>query len=649
MDLKGFSEASKTHYIVVPPPPNNTDDINVVNHQSLNNSIPFVPLLNGKESIDALTKRWELYNALNCQFHSKIDNLLTQTNQIVYEKIYKILSSKNTTTSKGIFTSLFLLGSDSNLNIPSPADTENKINVIVSLTPKESPNVRMMIKRSMFELLAIASERIDPMTYNVSENLKEITLLGVEYDLSLLKNFKNILKKDLKLIYNFKEADSFSFQVMDDFLQILKTMTTYDGIEVGAIFHVSTNLTNIEKNLRQKSIRLIKKNMHCVDLSKNKNFELTNKIFETFLITVDGKLHLSSSLLSFTLDKMANCDSKNKLVDTLIKILDYSLMFYFFNTSFSIFVDIPNLVFFNENYVKELVKCKTFQKFIEKLVETHEPSENILDLLENKHNALEDFFAKLLISQNPRTEYLFKVKNILETELHITNYNLIEIYYNLLLQNNKGENKILDYLVHNWPECANFEEKLAFPNVEIICQELFMLDNKSDLLSENLFPKMRSNIEDDLLSCDRLIPSIKVLGLDTNDENLFSLSHVMDPPSTYFFSLYREASAFFNIYDFYVAFKTCLPKDVILKYIMSHINNYKDNEDYNDATYLQVDILKNFLEENNNDKELFFDKLALIWFIQCVTEFKYMGIIKDEANTRKSLSGILEKQIWRGI
>lgn len=129
------------------------------------------------------------------------------------------------------------------------------------------------------------------------------------------------------MVFNFKDVDSINFNTLDNFIILLKSAFKYDHVKISLIFNINTNLSNIEKNLRQSTIRLLKRNYHKLDVSSNKGFKYGNQIFQSFLDTVDGKLNLSDRFVEFILSKMANNTNHN--LQLLTKMLDYSLMSYF--------------------------------------------------------------------------------------------------------------------------------------------------------------------------------------------------------------------------------------------------------------------------------------------------------------------------------
>ena len=180
-------------------------------------------------------------------------------------------------------------------------------------------------------------------------------------------------------------------------------------------------------------------------------------------------------------------------------MLDYSLMSYFFQNAFSVFIDPVNVDFLNDDYLRILSKCPTFMFFVEGLIKQHAPAEEILSLLTNKNRGLEEFFVEFLVRENPINGHAKFVAQVLEDELHIINYNLIELYHNLLI----GK---LDIYLDRWPACKEHKDRLHFEPIDTIFQELFTLDNKSGLLTQSIFPSYKSNLEDNLLSWEQVLP-----------------------------------------------------------------------------------------------------------------------------------------------
>ena len=607
MNVSEFADAQRSHYTVYPSlPQSNKND----------KHIPFVKLLSGKESEVNVEKRWELYHQLHSHFHDQVDHIIDNIEADLKAEISDLLYSE-TTQKRRCFNTIFLLGSDSTTKIELK-DESSRYNVLIELTPKESPNVRMMLRRSMYKLYSAADAEEHPtIKYeDINDEDGDFTEQNndVSYDLSLVENFKRLFGKDLAMVFNFKDVDSINFNTLDNFIILLKSAFKYDHVKISLIFNINTNLSNIEKNLRQSTIRLLKRNYHKLDVSSNKGFKYGNQIFQSFLDTVDGKLNLSDRFVEFILSKMANNTNHN--LQLLTKMLDYSLMSYFFQNAFSVFIDPVNVDFLNDDYLKILSRCPTFMFFVEGLIKQHAPADEILSLLTNKNRGLEEFFVEFLVRENPINGHAKFVARFLEEELHITNFNLIELYHNLLI----GK---LDSYLDRWSACKEYKDRLHFEPIDTIFQELFTLDNRSGLLTQSIFPSYKSNIEDNLLSWEQVLPSLDKENYDTLSGDL---DKIMAPVLGQLFKLYREANMTINIYDFYIAFRETLPKEEILNFIRKDPSNTKLLE----------------LAETPDA----FDKVALILFMQAIFAFENMGLIKFQSAKNYDL---VEKCVWRGI
>ena len=607
MNVSEFADAQRSHYTVYPSlPQSNKND----------KHIPFVKLLSGKESEVNVEKRWELYHQLHSHFHDQVDHIIDNIEADLKAEISDLLYSE-TTQKRRCFNTIFLLGSDSTTNIELK-DESSRYNVLIELTPKESPNVRMMLRRSMYKLYSAADAEEHPtIKYeDINDEDGDFTEQNndVSYDLSLVENFKRLFGKDLAMVFNFKDVDSINFNTLDNFIILLKSAFKYDHVKISLIFNINTNLSNIEKNLRQSTIRLLKRNYHKLDVSSNKGFKYGNQIFQSFLDTVDGKLNLSDRFVEFILSKMANNTNHN--LQLLTKMLDYSLMSYFFQNAFSVFIDPVNVDFLNDDYLKILSRCPTFMFFVEGLIKQHAPADEILSLLTNKNRGLEEFFVEFLVRENPINGHAKFVARFLEEELNITNFNLIELYHNLLI----GK---LDSYLDRWSACKEYKDRLHFEPIDTIFQELFTLDNRSGLLTQSIFPSYKSNIEDNLLSWEQVLPSLDKENYDTLSGDL---DKIMAPVLGQLFKLYREANMTINIYDFYIAFRETLPKEEILNFIRKDPSNTKLLE----------------LAETPDA----FDKVALILFMQAIFAFENMGLIKFQSTKSYDL---VEKCVWRGI
>ena len=285
----------------------------------------------------------------------------------------------------------------------------------------------------------------------------------------------------------------------------------------------------------------------------------------------------------------------------------------------------------DEFYLPPLVKCPTFMTFIDGMVLEHAASEEIMALLENRDAALEEFFTEFLVRENPINGHLKLVVDVLENQLGVFNYNLIDLYYHMLI----GK---LDHFLSRWPECRQFNDILKFEPIDIIFQELFTLDNSKELFSQSLFPYLRTNLEDNLINSDRILPPADRYSMSKNPFEV-NFSSLIDLPLCQLFSLYREASSVINLFDFFSAFKETLPREKIAEYVIGSIERGET-----DVNKDQRKKLHAMAEGEGIDKIV--DKMTLVWFIQSISEFQHMGLLKIQNN--KSYE-VVEKCIWRGL
>ncbi|KAL3230475.1 Origin recognition complex subunit 3 [Nakaseomyces bracarensis] len=625
MSVSEFADSQRTHYIARPK--YNYDDFRR-DENELNT--PFVRLLDGNEQDIAILKRWDLYHSLYSNFHDKVDDIVNNIATDLIQEVMNVLRDvpgKEYNYGKPCFNTLFLLGSDSSLNVELPNNDPKVLDVVIELTPKESPNVRMMLRRSMFKLVqtadnclsskgsAIKMEDKGSLGDEDSEINLEIASDKITYDLTLLENFYDLFGKELNLVFNFKDVDSMGAVILDDFVELLNTALKNEHVKISLIFNINTNLSNFAKNFRQSTIRLLRRKYHKIDVSSNKGYKYGNRIFQSFLDTVDGKLNLSDRFVEFLMEKMSNNSNHN--LQLMVKILDYALMSYFFENPFSVYIDPVNIDYLDQHYLNKLVKCPTFMFFVEGLIKENTSSTEILSLLDNTDNSLVNFFVEFLVRENPINGHAKYVATFLEDELGIKNYNLIELYYNML------QGKLGQYL-SRWPACRDHIAKLDFEPIDTLFQELFTLDHSNGSLSQALFPLYRTNVENNLLNWEQVMPVNEAS--PSKLASLNKLNETTSPIVCHLFKLYREANQQINTYDFYTVFKETLPEEEIMNYI----------EDVSKEDEKLAEIL------NKPDA---FEKIALILFMQALFDFELIGIIKPAGKGYD----ILEKCIWRGL
>ena len=161
-------------------------------------------------------------------------------------------------------------------------------------------------------------------------------------------------------------------------------------------------------------------------------------------------------------------------------------------------------------------------------------------------------------------------------------------------------------------------------------QELFTLDNNTGLLTQSLFPFYKTNIEDDLLSWERVLPISSIMQETTINEiaSLKVLNNSMAPIVSQMFKLYREANSMINLYDFYVALRESLPEEQIMNFLIEQSQHDKD--------------LKKFLISSNK----VYEKTVLIFFIQELSNLNHLCLFRQTTNKKAEIA---EKCVWKGI
>ncbi|CAG98373.1 origin recognition complex subunit 3 [Kluyveromyces lactis] len=634
MELAAFAESQKQSFVFTPK--FNRDSIDSYDNGS--SPVPFVKLFDGLESDESVLSRWALYNKLHADFHTSVDTILDSIDREVVTNIsntiQSLISNPASEITRNDFKTLILLGSDAETKLEIPADTEDCYNVLVDIEPKDAPNVRLLLKRVIFKMLESMELKLQSDPNSATEEFDEEVMKSLRlYDMIVFQLFQPTYKKKLNLIINLKETETFYMNVLQEFIDLMKATLKIKGIQVCFVLNLTTNVEKFENNLDQSIIRALSYDLKTIDLSSTKGYKYSNLIFQSFLDCVDRKLNLSPKFVKFVLEKMDNNTNQN--LQLLLKILDYSLMSYFFNNPYSIFIDVANINFLDEKYLDRLTKCQTFLNFVETMVNSRAPREEIVSLLNNENDTLEQFFVDFLVAENPINDKLHQIVNILENKLNIYDYNLIDLYYHML------NNRLVDYL-SKWEACDKFRQEFDFENVQIVFQELFTLDNNNGLLSQGLFPFFRTNLEDNLLNSERILPRSKVIQrMANNDDEIRELdrklNELIDPIICQVFTLYREARSFINVYDFFVAFKESLPKSEIYDLLKSVLAGDEVKTSVKDKSRKIMEKL---------DQDEFMDKLALVWFIKGLTECQYVGILKTQ---RYQTYEIVEKIIWRGI
>ncbi|KAG5363308.1 Origin recognition complex subunit 3 [Yarrowia sp. B02] len=611
-------------------------------HDNPDEANPFARLLGGKEPLSSVDMRWKMYLEAWGVQKAKIDQLLEMTNGHILEEIVKYVSESS--AENQIPTALVFPGSNIANHVRLFGQIREWLGAVkgihmVTLHARTCPSLKAIIKNIVSDL--IESEEVAEEVEVREEDLNYDR--RVKYDFSILAEWcrKVGTESSQKVVLILEDVDSFDVKVLSNLVLMMHSYK--DDIPFRLVFGIATSLEIFEHKMTKTSIRHLQGQVFDAQATS-----LFQSLFENHMFNINNQSIIVGPTILEDILKRQNVSTES--IDAFISSLKYAYMSHYYSNPFSVFTS--RLLDTHTEYeqiiddcltgehidalrmlpsFKALVESKTVASDIEALLtdDSHLVDITKLAVQDFKQTArrvvsfltlfetMERVFGKFSISLGKTEIYIPLVRG----ELYDSDFfkTVCETFNNQSEENIRllGEELAKDELfdwIHD-PDTMlgaimNALRDLK-PFREHLYHEIFVTDLAT--LQQNVFVPFQRPAMETALADPR-----HYLGIDDNGDK-FSF---VDPNISTLFTLYRESGIYINIYDWYVAFKECMPRSVI-----------------------EAELKKRGLvpEEGESDED--WDKRTLSWFYQAAAELKFIGCVRD---TKRKVESV-EKLIWRGL
>ncbi|KAG5360044.1 Origin recognition complex subunit 3 [Yarrowia sp. C11] len=611
-------------------------------HDNPDENNPFARLLGGKEPLSSVDLRWNMYLEAWAVQKAKIDELLEMTNGNVLEDIVKYVSESD--SENQIPVALVFPGSNIANHVRLFGQIREWLGAVkgihmVTLHARTCPTLKAIIKNIVGDL--IESEEVAEAVEVREEDLNYDR--RVKYDFSILAEWCRKVGADAsqRVVLILEDVDSFDVKVLSNLVLMMHSYK--DEIPFRLVFGIATSLEIFEHKMTKTSIRNLQGQVF--DAQATSTFQ---SLFENHMFNLNNKSIIVGPTILEDILKRQNVSTES--IDAFISSLKYAYMSHYYSNPFAVFTsrlldagDEYEEIIDNSLTGEHIDALRMLQSFRALTESKTDPSE--IDSLLSDDSYIMDLTKQAVHDFKVTARRVVSLLNLFETAEEVfgkfsVSWGKMAIYIPLV----RGELEDTDFFR---AVCESFkaqsEEKMQLLVDELAKDDLFdWLHDSNSLLDtittaiQNLKPFKQHLYHEifvtDLATLQQNVfvpfqrPAIETaladprhyLGIE-DDGNKFTF---VDPNISTMFTLYRESGIYINIYDWYVAFKECMPRSVI-----------------------EAELKKQGLvpEEGETDDE--WDKRTLSWFYQAAAELKFIGCVRD---TKRKVESV-EKLIWRGL
>lgn len=611
-------------------------------HDNPDENNPFARLLGGKEPSSGVNLRWNMYQEAWGAQKAKIDELLEMTNGNILEEIVEYVSESD--AENQIPAALVFPGSNIANHVRLFGQIREWLGAVkgvhmVTLHARTCPSLKAVIKNIVSDL--IESEEVAEEVEVREEDLNYDR--RVKYDFSILAEWCRKVGTDAsqRIVLILEDVDSFDVKVLSNLVLMMHSYK--DEIPFRLVFGIATSLEIFEHKMTKTSIRHLQGRVF--DAQATSMFQ---SLFENHMFNLNNKSIIVGPTILEDILKRQNVSTES--IDAFISSLKYAYMSHYYSNPFSIFTsrlldagdEYEQIIDSNltGEHIDALRMLPSFRALAESKTDASEidallsDDSHIMDItkqavhdfkvtarrvvsLINLFETIENVFGKFLMSWGKTEIYIPLVRGELgESDFFKAVCESFKSQSDEKIQHLAQElakDDLFDWL-HD-PDTILDTITEALHNLKPFKQHLYHEIFVTDLatLQQNVFvPFQRPAIE------TALADPRHYLGIE-DDDNKFKF---VDPNISTLFTLYRESGIYINIYDWYVAFKECMPRSVI-----------------------ETELKKQGLvpEEGETDED--WDKRTLSWFYQAAAELKFIGCVRD---TKRKVESV-EKLIWRGL
>lgn len=621
-------------------------------------SIPFVQLIGGQEPQKAVEARWTLYQQAWKLNEQRIDAILKRSNAIAVEKVAEFINEEwDSDPEARVAAGILLPGSNVANHTRLFSQVHNMISqhertIMASLNSKECPNLKSALKLLVMRLTedpdaASKAQNIADDDEDDGDDMKFDKRL--RYDLDILVDFCRKQAKlndnikdvgDLRVVISIEDADSFDIGILSGLVRIIQSYVSVVPFKL--ILSVATSLRVFEDKLPRQCVRMLKGTAFQAGMGT----EIFEVLDEVVFTGQAGGLMLGPKLFKSLMDRQTQ---SMESVDAFVATLKFVFMSHFYSNPFSIAYSPDFGSLLAKEHIAAVRLLGSFKNLVEAELENKryddakrllEDDAYLLSLTVEAVDTIKNYWQRLLGC----IDLLVAMRDVVRpyTDKALVEFTKASLYP-VALSGQLAEGGQLDAFFR---DIERMDLKAQMAVVETVRNRA---PRQVDL--ENFVNDLSSELQDDLASqktgrflnrvhefikdsfasyrdqffYESMVPdnaqlqeSVFVptyrgalelalsdpehyLGSSLRDNNLF------EPPVVILYRLYRESSLYINIYDYYVAFKESIPAP--------------------------------------SPPDPDWDRRVLAWFLQGVSDLKFIGLMRDSKRKFESV----EKLVWKNM
>lgn len=605
-------------------------------------TIPFPRLFGGEEPEAATRLRWEIFQRSWEVQQKQISRLLGDWHDTLLANVNQFIGSSwqanehDEDDESPLDTCILLPGPNMaehmrlfqqvRAKIASSNENGENITFVASIASKECPNLKTALKLIVMRLTEQQDGSSAPTTDETKIETEEDIDMEVEgeddselrydkrlrYDFDILVEWckrqaklRNITMDQIRIVICVEDSDSFLVSVLAELIKYLQSYVSQLPLKL--MFSVATSLAVFQDKLPKQCIRLVRGTALNAQIESGPSQVLLATMF-TDASCKDTFTQLTGPHLLMLLQRRQTNSLQS--IDSYISSLQYIRMSHFYGNPLTILSECEN----EEQYLgccdplltdKHLTAIRmlpSFMQLVDKLIEerTSECKDRVRRLLLDDQYLRSQIWPALSETRKNICSVLDATKNIYNLQHRLLpreKQSSVTSIFCLLMLDREEKDKSEAFLeLRRLVEESdkNLLESIHSSPLSMLLIECFLPNNKS--LMANVFtPTYRAAIE--LGLCD---PTHYWGGEIHKDSDAPYLSIM--------YQLYRESSVYINSYDYYTAFRNCLEQPTGLS----------------DVEWAQK---------------------SLAWFLQGISELKFIGILRD----CKRKFECVEKIAWKGL
>ncbi|ODQ79196.1 hypothetical protein BABINDRAFT_167724 [Babjeviella inositovora NRRL Y-12698] len=413
--------------------------------------LPFLQLLGGKEPLDNVQMRWNLYNEYWAKQQSTIDTILVNSGVQLLEDMKRFVESPLTHKAARLSTAIILPGSNISNHTRLFDQIEARIllnpaSKVLRLSSQQCPNIR----KALASLVRSFQDLVDEVSQGESDDDEEegedefyetpaaSSGKKLRYDLDTLTEWSDgyfategqtLSDTSLRMAVFIQDAEAFEVSVLSQLIQLFSLQTA--KIPLKLVLCVSSSLEIFQERFPRTTLRLL-------DATKfdgeNSEFIYTQICDQVLLNRGSHSVTLGPKFVLSVLDKQVK---SSKSIDSIVRSLKYCYMTFFYSQPLSVLIGGQNRgnTELTQAHISALRKLPSFQRHIEGLLKGAGSGklkkEKIMVLLEDDEAVLKllpaayDDFSRVMNSVLDRLDLV----RLLQNNADVTVTPKVELYY----------------------------------------------------------------------------------------------------------------------------------------------------------------------------------------------------------------------------